>query len=548
MEPDSASAPPGGGIPAVSGFRAVLVCVLLAAAVFAAFGGSLRHGFVWDDTDLIFIDCVTSRPLDWHAIFHEPVDRLYRPLRTLTYILEFEAAGKNPAVYHFTSISLHAAVCVLVFLLVFRLSASLPVSMIAALLFGVHPVHAGTVAFISGGRADLLATTFTLLSLLLYLRSLDAGSGRLPYALSLASFALALAAKESSAVAPALVVCLALTRRGEKGIGREALRAGLFFALLAGYMYFRFVVVGAGGQSSGYHGGSLLKTMLTTSIVWASYVRDLIVPTKLCPVYAVVIEHHLSARVALAAVFLSLLAAASLIGLFRRQLWGVGLAWFFIALLPVSNLIPINSLKSDRFLYLPAIGMMLAVSDLAAWFVLRILLRGRERLAMSVLAALALAASAWFIALTRPAAATWESDEALWMRTTACAGRSWVAWVNLGGVHFRAGRADDAVGALKNAARFNPDNPLVYNNLADVYGSRGDYEQSLRCLERARELDPGNPEIYVKMGYALTKTGNKTEALRRLEEGLRVCPRDSKWEEPLERFIRQLTESREKTR
>lgn len=548
MEPDQTAHSQSVGLPALTRIRTPLLCCLLVALAFALYGRTARFGFVWDDHDILFIEPVVNRPLDLRAVFTQPVDRLYRPVRTLIHAAEFEAAGRAPAAYHTTGIALHALAAALFFLLAFGLAGRVNpaggernrlLALTAAALFAAHPSNAEAVSFIMGGRSDLLAAVFILASLLLYLR---ADGKPLGAAAALLMFALALGSKESAAVLPALIVCAHVTTRGRGPVRGFVFGVIPFFVLLFAYLALRFGVLDIESQAGGYHGGSLRNTLLTEVNVWAAYVRELLLPWKTCPIYAPRIQTAADAGTAARFAFLAALGAAAAVGMLKRRLWGFGLAWFFVALLPVSNVVPLGSLKSDRFLYLPSMGLLLAAADLVSGAFFAFPAGAVRRRAALLCAALGAAACLWFSVAATEAMKPWENEETLWRAACGCAPDSSGAWNNLGLVHRRAGRSDDAMGAFLNAARLNPGNPVVYNNLANLFGTAGDYARALGYLEKSAAVDPDNPDTWFLMALALAKQGRRDEALERLLRAKERFAADSVVQMQFDRVIQSIEE------
>ena len=160
------------------------------------FLSSLDNGFVnWDDNRYVTENGVIKE-LSWSnlkEIFSTPAMVSYVPLVPLTFSLEYALWGLNPFGYHLTNLLLHTGNTLLVFVVVLRLSGQLMAAVVAALLFGVHPLHVEPVAWISS-RKDVLSTFFWFATMGLYLRYVRTPStGR--FVLVLLSFTLGMLAK-----------------------------------------------------------------------------------------------------------------------------------------------------------------------------------------------------------------------------------------------------------------------------------------------------------------------------------------------------------------
>jgi hypothetical protein len=166
----------------------------LAVFVFSAllFADSARNGFAMDDRPLVvnnpLIRDLRGVPELFRLDYWAPDQRsgLYRPLVTTSYAIDWALGGEDPIGYHLVNVGLHAANAALVAAVLLAAIANLPLSATAAFLFAAHAVHTEAVANVAGGRPELLAAFFALLSLRLYLARRGArvrsgwGGGRAP--------------------------------------------------------------------------------------------------------------------------------------------------------------------------------------------------------------------------------------------------------------------------------------------------------------------------------------------------------------------------------
>ncbi|XP_076878222.1 protein O-mannosyl-transferase TMTC3 [Brachyhypopomus gauderio] len=152
---------------------------LLTGLVVGCYWNSLLCGFVFDDVSAILDnkDLRPSTPIQnlflndfWGTpMSEERSHKSYRPLTVLTFRLNYLLSELQPASYHLLNVLLHAGVCVL-FLRLCRLLLDHTTSLVAALLFAVHPVHTEAVTGVVG-RAELLSSIFLLAAFLAYTKS-----------------------------------------------------------------------------------------------------------------------------------------------------------------------------------------------------------------------------------------------------------------------------------------------------------------------------------------------------------------------------------------
>jgi hypothetical protein len=206
--------------------------ILAAILAFVAFLPALRAGFVnWDD-EAGFLTNTAYRGLGWTEIrwaFTTTLLGHWSPLAWITWSVNYVTGGLEPWGYHLGNLLLHAGNVVLVWLLARRLLASgsdesltnrsvAAGATLAALLWGLHPLRAEPVAWVSA-RRDLLCGFFYLLAALAYLRGVAGGAAIQPrwWGLSLAAFAAALSSKSIAMTLPLsllLVDAYPLRRRG----------------------------------------------------------------------------------------------------------------------------------------------------------------------------------------------------------------------------------------------------------------------------------------------------------------------------------------------
>jgi tetratricopeptide (TPR) repeat protein len=169
----------------------------------------------------------------------------WRPLTTLALFLGQALGGGDPRGFHAVSLGVHLASVALAFFLVRRFTRNDGIAGAAALLFGLHPVHVESVAWISAVN-DPLAGAFTLAALLAYLRWRDSGSSGAPW-WSGALLLLGLLAKESAlawfALAPALDAGRTL-REGERRFASLPHAFAPAFAAFGAYYLMRVGVFG----------------------------------------------------------------------------------------------------------------------------------------------------------------------------------------------------------------------------------------------------------------------------------------------------------------
>lgn len=478
---------------------------------------TVQFGFVFDDVTLILQNPAVVN-LNWSELL--AIDG-YRPVRTLTYGLNYLLGGEDPSGYHFFNVVLHGANGILVFLLVWLLTQSNLVAGLAGLFFVVHPAQTAAVAYISG-RKDLLATFFILIGCVVFLRYRKElrESWKLKIYL-VVTFVLALLSKEVAIVFPALLLVLvSFGQQGTPGkvpsgenpvqsiairIRRNLLLYSLLLVLASIAAYWALFVSEA-SRKVGFWGGTFETNLGTSFKLFVHYLKLVLVPYPLVADYtgsASLISSGFLQLSTLISVIVALGFLAAALMLFRRHpLLSTGMLWFGISLAPVLQFIPFHELAADHFMYLPLVGMSLIFGRSA-----QVLIEKGMRLpawgAVGVL-------TVTFSIITLIRTPVWTNELTLWEATLEQAPESYRANVNLGYLYFEQGRVEEGLALTKKSTALMPGEPEPWVNLGTIFYRKGqearqtgDLEQALefqrRALEnteKAIEINPYNPFSY----------------------------------------------------
>ena len=467
------------------------------AVVAIAFLPCLGNGFVdWDDDVL-----VTANPfvqtLSWanlSAMFSRPITNAYHPLPFLVWALEYRLWGEAPLGYHLLSLALHLATAALVFRWVVRLEGSLPAAAAAALWFGVHPMRAESVAWVSDQK-DLLAGLFFMASLLAYERSLRGKSGKW-YPAALGFFLLAGLCKATAVALPAVLLLVDFLRR--RPIDRRSVLEKIPFFTLAGLIALAAIV------SRGSFEASIAQELAQESYplpyrlylvghrLVFYFLQRTVAPTRgIETLYPDVGGPHVAGVVAWGTVLALLVAGVALSARFTRKgIFGGG--FFVIALSPALATVSYGY-TADRFSYIPSIGLAYLVGVTVA-AALRKAADRRFPRALIVVASVAgfsaLAATSW------RQCGVWKDSVSLWS-DAADKFSDQPASVNLGAALTNRGRAwlvlDENRRALQDLEKAVPIAPVRHHALfyrAIVLAALGERERALDDLREALRIAP----------------------------------------------------------
>jgi protein O-mannosyl-transferase len=149
------------------------MAAVLALVTMATYWPATRNDFVnYDDVLYVTANGQVQDGLSWEAVkwaLFNPVNSNWHPLTVWSHMADCQFFGLKAWGHHLTSVLLHALNTVLVFLMLRGLTGALWRSALVAALFGLHPLHVESVAWVSE-RKDVLSGCFGLLALMAYAR------------------------------------------------------------------------------------------------------------------------------------------------------------------------------------------------------------------------------------------------------------------------------------------------------------------------------------------------------------------------------------------
>ena len=498
---------------------AALLIVAVGAAVYA---NALKGEFLWDDGNLVEENRYIRGWSHLPQIFTSDIGaggdnqyRFYRPLQTLTYLIDYIFTKMDPAGYHLGNIIWHVLSALALSWLVRLLFGDYLLGLVTALLFVVHPVHTEAVTYISG-RADPLSTFFLLLALVFYIKALDSRRVSLSL-LALLSYAAALLSRENTLIMPVLLLVYhhALRKKISTPLfgGITALAVAYIvvrFTLLKYLLNYKACPTTVFGRFPGF-----LAAIL-------SYIRILILPVHLHMEYggwAGTLAHPLA-----------ILGFFVLLGLIfvvyrerqRRSLVSFAILWFLVALLPVSNLYPINAFMAEHWLYLPSIGFFLIVAKyFSSWL-------RRDDKKVPALAGLVVLTGVLGV-LTVRQNTTWLKPIPFFHRLLHYAPLSSRAYNALGMAYNSMGDYETGVEYLERAVELSSgaaqsDATKAYNNLALTYNELGRSEEAAKVAQGALVIDATHSKAYNNLAISLVRLGKYEEAIEACQKALAQKP------------------------
>ena len=500
---------------------ALALALVVSVAYLPALGGQFLN---WDDDIHVTRNPHIEDGLSWQtlkAVFTTAHKGLWIPLTWLSHALDREVYGLKPFGHHLTALALHVANTILLFVVLRRLTGALWRSAVVAALFGLHPLHVESVAWVSE-RKDVLSTLFWLLAMAAYERHVRRPT-RGSYLLVAAALSVGLLCKPMLVTLP--FVLLLLDYWPLARLSRNAVHEKIPLVVVA--LAFSAVTVAAqtaAGAMEQARQIELADRVANAVFSYAKYLLLTVWPAGLSPWYShpalegVPLTPAGVGAAALMLIAVSLLAAVSLR---RRPYVAFGWIWYLATLVPVIGLVQIGGqAMADRYTYVPLIGIFVAavwlVGSLPWWRVTSV---------KSVGGALVVLILATCGVLTWQQSRIWHDSTTFWSYTLRLNPRAAVGHYAVGGMLASQGRTDEAIGAYRRAIKLRPEFWNWHAEAGDLLYGRDRISAAGAHYRRAIELNPDEPVTRNSMANVLIRQERFGPARRQLEEALKLRPK-----------------------
>ena len=494
----------------------------------AIYWRSLWGPFLFDDADLFEARSVV-RLQSLRALLTTP-----RPLVYGSYVLNYRFWGFDAFYFRLFDLILHLVNAAIVWRIV-RLISDSPglrgwltretrnlIAIFAPLLFLVAPVQTESVAYISS-RSELLAATFFLLGLLVFLSEWRETRPWLAAVAVAFLYGCALASKQHTVTLPVAVLLADYFFLAGQELP-QLKRNWRVYAVLGVLMVAGGAVVGMmvlHTPSAGFYLRNVTwKDYLFTQFrMYFLYLRLLLLPFGLNADYDIQPSRTLFQHGS----WLALLGICVMIGAvlrYRRRLAlaSFGVLFFFLTLLPVSSFVPLLDYAAERRLYLPSIGFSLALLALALELPIS------RRVIAGALAALTLV----YAVMAYNRSLVWSDSLALWLDTAQKSPGKWRVQNNLGFEYMQRRRFAEATAAYQKAAdlvsHHSREYAEVLSSLGSTYNNRKMYAEAIPAYQEALKIAPNIPTLWTNLGIAEIRLNQREDGWHHIEHAMQVDP------------------------
>ena len=472
--------------------------------------GLTRAGLAWAFT--------TFHVANWH------------PLTWISHMVDCQLFGMNAGGHLLVNALIHAANTLLVFWFLLRTTHARWPSALVAALFALHPLHVESVAWASE-RKDTLSTFFGLLSLIAYVRYVEAPSS-IRYVWTAITLALGLLAKPMLVTWPFVMLLLdywplgrwqsAKSKAQEKKLIKLILEKIPLFILVAASAVITLIAQSRGGAVRTLAHEPLALRLSNTLVSYAKYLLLTFWPNDLAVYYPLAPGGIPGWQIVGAAFLLIGITAFCFLQRKIRPYLILGWLWFLGTLVPVIGLVQVGGqTMADRYFYIPSIGLFVALvfglADLVkSWRVAPSLCGGISAAALLILAT-----------LTNVQIQRWHDSFTLFEHTLSVTPPNLRIEHNLGVALGASNRFDEAATHFEKALQIDPN---FYDGLVAMSVTRshqGRMPEAIEYFQAAIRLQPDTPKAHVQLAHALWEQNRDQEALEEMRRALQSAPRDA---------------------
>jgi len=516
-------------------YQNILFVLLVLIMTTLIYYKSVNFEFInWDDDRQVYENQdIKSLSMDGiKKIFSTVYLKMYQPLTTLSYAIEYKFKGANPHIYHFHNLILHLLNSLLVFIFVFLLIRHSLVSALVAFLFALHPMHVESVAWITE-RKDVLYSFFYLLSLIAYIIYLRKNRNLYWMLGSILFFVCSLLSKSAAITLPLILFLIDFKER--RPLKLNILPDKIAFLLLS--ILFGIITILSQKVfdptieiSQQFH---FYERFLLGAYAFFFYIIKLIVPTVLSAVHPFPVKTSVLLPISY---FIALLGFILLSGYLIRMLIKkkftdersvtilFGILFFFLTISLVI-FVPVGSaIAAERYTYIPYIGLFISF----AYFLTGKTLSGSYKRFRNFIIFPVFGLWLGFLSLTTfNRLDVWKTSLSFWNDVINKHPQNVPLAYNNRGVtkyllHDYSGAIPDFTSAIHQHPLFK--DAYQYRALSKFFIN--DFANAIRDFDTALMIDPVYVDAFINRGQAKANLGNIDGAISDFSAAVSINPND----------------------
>jgi len=504
----------------------LLVCFFLVGATATVYLQVKDHEFVNFDDDIYFDEYYVKEGLtldgfNWAFSFTAKKSTYWHPLTWLSFMLSYELYGPNPGMHHSTSLIIHIANSLLLFIVLRRMTGALWRSAFVAALFALHPLNVESVAWVTQ-RPNILSTLFWILTMLAYSYYTNR-PGLFRYLLVFMIFVLGLMAKPMLITLPFVLLLLDYwpLKRINFPISRKVLISLILekIPLLGISAVSVFITIKSIGVVISTEAVPVKLRIANALVSYIGYIWKMIWPHNLAIYYPypAVIPVWKYAGAGFLFTCLSLL----IIWVLRKQSYlTVGWLWFLGTLVPVIGLVQtgLQPALADRYAYVSFIGLFIML----AWGIPEVL-RGWQKSKIvlgifSIVFLIVLMMTTWL------QLRYWTNSVTLFKHALKVTSNNAIAHNNLGTALTKDDKTEDAIGHFSTALKILPNYENACYNLGLALLETGIYDKAISYFYRYLKMCPGDAKGYYNIGLSFSHQGEIAKSSKNYFKALDIDP------------------------
>lgn len=505
-----------------SPFKESIIVSIILLVTFICLSPTLHNQWVnWDDPAYVLRNKLIHE-LNWSSvqtIFKTPVVvGLYHPLTLISLSIDFNFWGNDPFGFHLSNLIFHLLNTLLVYVVFRKLKSSILVSVLVSLIFGMHPMHVESVAWISG-RKDVMYVFFYLLTLISYM-SMVKSEQRLKrillYFFSITMFVCSILSKNIAFTLPLILLLIDYLQNRKVNTRSIAAKTPFFIVSIIAIYIAKY-----GQQASDSmqdltgisYGDSIINGVYNTSF----YIFKLIVPIKLAAF------HPFPTNIPT----LYYLAILPFLGLIYFSYWSYknsrklffGLLFFLITIGPLLQIIPFGkAVNSERYTYLAYIGLFYFLAVLLENSIIKFKNSGSIVLTSITLL--------WVLLLgfkTNEQSRKWQNSNTLWSQVIDLYPDSDWALMSRGLYFAEQKDYKPAIEDFNKSISINPTSQALYER-GRIYEIHGFNQEAVNDYEHSIAIDSNYYKSYLNIGVLLSKQGDQKTAIPYFQKAIQANP------------------------
>lgn len=511
----------------------IAALIIVGVVAIALYLNIFPNDFCIDD-NLFIVNWPMIQDLkNWPMFFSsmsQPIgeEGVYSPLKTVVHALNYHFFGLSVWGYHVFSIIVHFVGTMFAYRLSFQLAKNRWIAFLSGIIFAIHPVHVEAITSMTGS-VDTLGIVFFFISFSYYIRFRE--GQRNAYWTALFFSMLAIFTHELTIVLPLLFcwydICFSNRKEWQK-ILKQLIP---FFVIALGYVILKHFILGTITRG-GYLYGSFYLTMMLSLKVFLKYVVTSIFPWQLSinpeisagifsvdwqffDRYAVLSQSLFDLPVMIA---LGLMIGLIVLGIrlfHHHPVVTFGIGFFMLSLLPVSNIIPLESYYAERYLYPASLGFSLCLAYGVYW----VFKKASHEICWIFLGIL-IGLMGFYIFRTVERNQDWRNEETLYYAESVWNSNHPIMLRNLGVIYLRQGRVNAAIAALQKANGLRLKDRDILFALGEAYAQKKYFKQAIDVYEQAILADTEFAEAYYNIAGIYHFWGEKKLAEDYLEKAI----------------------------